>query len=49
MHPKNNNGASLEEQTYLYEVLAIHGGARGVIYGTYDHETELPRALKTIQ
>ncbi len=32
-----------------YEVLAIHRGAWGVIYGTYDHQTELPRALKTIQ
>ena len=32
-----------------YEVLAIHWGAWGVIYGTYDHQTELPRALKTIQ
>ena len=32
-----------------YEVLAIHRGAWGVVYGTYDHEEELPRALKTIQ
>ena len=32
-----------------YEVLAIHRGAWGVIYVTYDHQTELPRALKTIQ
>ncbi len=32
-----------------YEVLAIHRGAWGVVYGTYDHKTELPRALKTIQ
>ena len=32
-----------------YEVLALHRGAWGVIYGTYDHEEELPRALKTIQ
>ncbi|HEX3047586.1 MAG TPA: tetratricopeptide repeat protein [Bacillota bacterium] len=32
-----------------YEVLTIHRGAWGVVYGTYDHEEELPRALKTIQ
>ncbi len=32
-----------------YEVLAIHRGAWGVVYGTYDHEEELSRALKTIQ
>ena len=32
-----------------YEVLGIHRGAWGVVYGTYDHEEELPRALKTIQ
>ena len=32
-----------------YEVLAIHCGSLGVVYGTYDHEEELPRALKTIQ
>ena len=32
-----------------YEVLTIHRGAWGVIYGTYDHKTELPRALKSIQ
>ena len=32
-----------------YEVLAIHKGSMGVVYGTFDHETNLPRALKTIQ
>ena len=32
-----------------YEVLAIHRGAMGVVYGTYDHVLRLPRALKTIQ
>jgi serine/threonine protein kinase len=32
-----------------YEVLAIHRGTMGVVYGTYDHEEKLPRALKTLQ
>ena len=32
-----------------YEVLAIHRGAMGVVYGTFDHVLHLPRALKTIQ
>ena len=30
-----------------YEVSAIHHGAMGVVYGCFDHETKLPRALKT--
>lgn len=32
-----------------YEVLAIHHGAMGVVYGCFDHETNLPRALKTVR
>jgi tetratricopeptide (TPR) repeat protein len=32
-----------------YEVLAIHRGTMGVVYGTYDHREKLPRALKTLQ
>ena len=32
-----------------YEVAAIHHGAMGVVYGCYDHETKLPRALKTVR
>lgn len=32
-----------------YEVLAIHRGSMGVVYGTFDHETQMPRALKTLQ
>ena len=32
-----------------YEVLAIHRGTMGVVYGTFDHTTKLPRALKTLQ
>jgi tetratricopeptide (TPR) repeat protein len=32
-----------------YEVLAIHRGTMGVVYGTFDRETNLPRALKTLQ
>jgi tetratricopeptide (TPR) repeat protein len=32
-----------------YEVLAIHRGSMGVVYGTFDHEEKLPRALKTLQ
>lgn len=32
-----------------FEVLAIHRGTMGVVYGTYDHEEKLPRALKTLQ
>jgi serine/threonine-protein kinase len=32
-----------------YEVLAIHCGAMGVVYGTFDHQERLPRALKTLQ
>jgi len=32
-----------------YEVLAIHRGTMGVVYGTFDRELKLPRALKTLQ
>jgi tetratricopeptide (TPR) repeat protein len=32
-----------------YEVLAIHRGSMGVVYGTFDHQERLPRALKTLQ
>jgi serine/threonine protein kinase len=32
-----------------YEVSAIHQGAMGVVYGCFDHETRLPRALKTVR
>jgi serine/threonine protein kinase len=32
-----------------YEVSAIHHGEMGVVYGCYDHQTKLPRALKTIR
>lgn len=32
-----------------YEVLAIHHGAMGVVYGCFDHQTKLPRALKTVR
>ncbi len=32
-----------------YEVLAIHRGTMGVVYGTFDRETGLPRALKGLQ
>ncbi len=32
-----------------FEVLAIHKGALGIVYGVYDHEEKLPRALKTLQ
>ena len=32
-----------------YEVLAIHFGEFGVVYGCFDHETKLPRALKTVR
>lgn len=32
-----------------YEVSAIHHGAMGVVYGCFDHETKLPRALKTVR
>ncbi len=32
-----------------YEVLAIHRGSMGVVYGTFDHNEQLPRALKTLQ
>jgi serine/threonine protein kinase len=32
-----------------YEVLAIHHGSMGVVYGTFDHKEQLPRALKTLQ
>lgn len=31
-----------------YEVSAIHHGAMGVVYGCFDHETKLPRALKSV-
>lgn len=33
----------------VYEVLAIHRGAMGVVYGTFNHERHVPRALKMIQ
>ena len=32
-----------------YEVSAVHHGAMGVVYGCFDHETKLPRALKTVR
>jgi tetratricopeptide (TPR) repeat protein len=32
-----------------YEVLAVHRGSMGVVYGTFDHEEKLPRAIKTLQ
>lgn len=32
-----------------YEVSAIHHGGMGVVYGCFDHQTKLPRALKTIR
>jgi tetratricopeptide (TPR) repeat protein len=32
-----------------YEVLAIHRGTMGVVYGTFDREMSLPRALKTFR
>lgn len=32
-----------------YEVMAIHKGTMGVVYGTYDYQERLPRALKTLQ
>jgi len=32
-----------------YEVSAIHHGAMGVVYGCFDHQSKLPRALKTIR
>ncbi len=32
-----------------YEVLAIHRGTMGVVYGTFDHTEKMPRALKTLQ
>lgn len=32
-----------------YEVSAIHHGAMGVVYGCFDHQTKLPRALKTVR
>ena len=32
-----------------YEVLAVHRGSMGVVYGTFDHRTRLPRALKGLQ
>jgi tetratricopeptide (TPR) repeat protein len=32
-----------------YEVLAIHRGSMGIVYGTFDHAERLPRALKTLQ
>src|SRR5579863_2170765 len=32
-----------------YEVLAVHRGSMGVVYGTFDHRTKLPRALKGLQ
>lgn len=32
-----------------YEVLAVHHGSLGVVYGCFDRQEELPRALKTLQ
>ena len=32
-----------------YEVSAIHHGAMGVVYGCFDHQTNLTRALKTVR
>lgn len=32
-----------------YEVLALHRGSMGVVYATFDHQEQLPRALKTLQ
>ena len=32
-----------------YEVVAIHHGAMGVVYGCFDIETKRPRALKTVR
>ena len=32
-----------------YEVAAIHHGGQGVVYGCFDHQTKLPRALKTVR
>ena len=32
-----------------YEVAAIHHGEQGVVYGCFDHQTKLPRALKTVR
>lgn len=32
-----------------YEVLAVHRGSMGVVYGTFDQKEQLPRALKTLQ
>ena len=32
-----------------YEVSAIHHGELGVVYGCFDHQTKLPRALKTVR
>lgn len=32
-----------------YEVRRIHHGALGVVYGCFDHQTNLPRALKTVR
>lgn len=32
-----------------YEVLAIHRGSMGVVYGAFDHKDNVPRALKMLQ
>lgn len=32
-----------------YEVSAIHRGEMGVVYGCFDHQTKLPRALKSVR
>lgn len=32
-----------------YQVAAIHHGGMGVVYGCIDHQTKLPRALKTVR
>lgn len=32
-----------------YEVAAIHHGELGVVYGCFDHQTKLARALKTVR
>jgi tetratricopeptide (TPR) repeat protein len=54
--PDSNTGCELVERYRIgdkigdrYEVLAIHRGTMGVVYGTFDNLEKLPRALKTLQ
>ena len=54
--PDSNTGCESVERYRIgdkigdrYEVIAIHHGTMGVVYGTYDHREKLPRALKTLQ